>query len=91
MWFVKETRGDVQHVIEDTVTGGGREKEYHEWQQSEGDAASLIERLSIPGEMVVDFFAGSGTTLVAAKRLGRRYVGFEINEDCADTIKRRLD
>jgi site-specific DNA-methyltransferase (adenine-specific) len=39
----------------------------------------LIKLYSYPGDLVLDPFAGSGTTLVAAKRLGRASVGVEIN------------
>jgi site-specific DNA-methyltransferase (adenine-specific) len=39
----------------------------------------LIKLYSYPGDLVLDPFSGSGTTLVAAKRLGRASVGVEIN------------
>jgi DNA modification methylase len=45
---------------------------------------------SNPGDLVLDPFAGSGTTLKAAKELSRRYVGIEINEPYINIIKNRL-
>jgi site-specific DNA-methyltransferase (adenine-specific) len=54
----------------------------------------VIERMvkaSCPvGGLVLDPFMGSGTTAVAAKRLGRRFVGFEINADYFGGIEKRL-
>lgn len=43
-----------------------------------------------PGDIVLDCFAGSGTTCVAAKELGRQYIGIEINPDYYEIAKRRL-
>lgn len=42
--------------------------------------SNLISNSTEPGDMVLDGMAGSGSTLIAAKRLGRNYLGFEINE-----------
>lgn len=44
-----------------------------------------------PNDIVADFFLGSGTTCVAAKELGRRYIGFEIDEGYYKIAKDRLD
>jgi 16S rRNA G966 N2-methylase RsmD len=78
LWFVKGTRSDKHTFIENGVTGQ-REKDHHEWQQAEAEAAYFIEALSPKGGLVVDFFAGSGTTIVAAQRLGRNAIGYEID------------
>jgi hypothetical protein len=42
-------------------------------------------------DIVADFFLGSGTTCVAAKELGRRYIGFEIDEQYYKIAKDRLN
>lgn len=41
--------------------------------------------------VVLDVFAGSGTTLVAAKNIGRKYIGFEINPKYYEIAKNRLN
>lgn len=89
VWFVKGTRGDVQSVLFDVVTGD-REKQSHEWQQAESEARYYIENLTFPGGVVVDFFGGGGTTMVAAKALDRRCIMFEINPASAERIAKRV-
>ena len=50
----------------------------------------LVELFTEPGELVLDAFAGSGTTGVACKLLGRRFVGFEQDEEIYATAQRRI-
>ena len=50
----------------------------------------LISLVTQEGQIVLDPFAGSGTTCVAAHRLGRHYIGFEINEKCCDIANDRI-
>ncbi len=50
----------------------------------------LIGKSSKVGDVVLDTFAGSGSTLVAAKSLDRGYIGFEIDEEHFDQAQRRL-
>ena len=44
-----------------------------------------------PNDVVLDCFMGSGTTCVAAKDIGRRYIGFEIEQKWFDIAKDRLE
>ena len=63
----------------------------HPTQKSEKLIAKLILASSKPGDLVFDPFVGSGTTCVAAKKLGRRYLGIEIDEEyCLWGAKRLL-
>ena len=50
----------------------------------------LIKMFSFVGETVFDPFAGSGTTSLAAKNLGRNSIGYEINKEFAPLIKEKL-
>jgi DNA modification methylase len=50
-----------------------------------------IKAGSKEGDLVLDPFAGSGTTLAVAKRLGRQYVGCELNPKYIHLIQERLD
>lgn len=43
-----------------------------------------------PGDLVVDFFIGSGTTAVASKETGRNYIGFELNMEYFKIAKNRV-
>jgi site-specific DNA-methyltransferase (adenine-specific) len=43
------------------------------------------------GGVILDPFMGSGTTAIAARALGRHYIGFEISAEYCDIIRQRLE
>lgn len=62
----------------------------HPTQKPEKLVAKAVLASSRPGDLVFDPFLGSGTTAVVAKKLGRRFVGIEIDETYACLAQKRL-
>lgn len=79
-----------QQPLSDLVNGK-REKGVPPWQQGQPEAEYFIAHLTKPGELVCDPCAGSGTTLAAATKLGRRSVGFEIKAATYQDALERLN
>ena len=50
----------------------------------------LIKMFSFVGETVLDPFIGSGTTALAARKLGRNAIGYEINPECLPVIRAKV-
>jgi site-specific DNA-methyltransferase (adenine-specific) len=50
----------------------------------------LVRLYSYKGDLVLDPFAGSGTTLKAAHHLGRKWVGYEVQKEYCELAKRRI-
>lgn len=59
-------------------------------QKPEALLRRVIEAASRPGDLVADFFAGSGTTLAVAEKLGRRWIGCDMGSVAIHTAKKRL-
>jgi site-specific DNA-methyltransferase (adenine-specific) len=72
------------------VPTNGREKTGYPNQKPEGILRRLMLPSSRPGDRVLDFFAGSGTTGAVAAQLGRRFVLVDSNSEAVDVMSRRL-
>lgn len=72
------------------LNGPPREKAFHDWQQRLGPARQLLRRFSRPGQLVLDFFAGSGTFPLAALVEGRRALGIEFDPEPAAIARARM-
>ena len=53
--------------------------------------AQLVDRFSLPTDLILDPFVGVGTTLVAARSFGRKAVGIEIEERYCEIAAKRID
>ena len=52
---------------------------------------NVILKYSKPGELVLDYFCGAGTTAVESKLLGRRCIAFDINEKAVELARKNVD
>ncbi len=73
------------------VCGTFKERGEHPCQMPIALLERIVRVASNPGDLVIDPFAGSGTTLAAAKKLGRDYLGVELSEEYAARVRERLE
>ena len=59
-------------------------------QKPEALLQRVIECASQPGDLVADFFCGSGTTLALAEKLGRKWIGSDLGRFAIHTTRKRL-
>ena len=87
--FLDENEGQVlQDMWDDcgTMKGGSG----YPTQKPEALLERIIKASSNPGDLVADFFCGSGTTLAVAERLGRRWLGCDLGRFAIHTTRKRL-
>jgi DNA modification methylase len=72
------------------VNKAAREKTGYPTQKPEALLARVIAASSNPGDIVLDFFAGSGTTLAVAEKLDRCWIGIDQSDMAIETIVKRL-
>src|SRR5262245_19158748 len=85
-------KADKTPLTSDTYTlpaANGRAA-LHDWQQPQEPISHWVGRLTRPGDVVADPFAGSGTTAVACRTHGRKFVGTEIDEEACRIARGRL-
>ncbi|MBK8913834.1 MAG: site-specific DNA-methyltransferase [Phycisphaerales bacterium] len=63
---------------------------WHGCQMPEQLLGRIVRACSNPGDLVLDPFAGSGTTAIVAHKLGRQFVTFELSENYATRVQERL-
>jgi site-specific DNA-methyltransferase (adenine-specific) len=91
VWQPNPLGAKPRDVVEvPTLTNGMREKTVHPTQKPLELVRRLVAAACRPGELVVDPFAGSGTTFVACEALGRRWLGCEIDPGFQNVIVERL-
>ncbi len=72
------------------VPTSGAEKTGYPTQKPAGVLRRIVQASSSPGQRVLDFFAGSGTTGAVARELGRRFLLVDDNPEALEVMRRRL-
>jgi site-specific DNA-methyltransferase (adenine-specific) len=85
--------GEASEWIGDVASGrpNDNDKRFHRWGQSESGMADLIERLTKPGQLICDPFLGGGSTAIIALSLGRRFIGCDIDPECVEKTRQRVE
>ena len=84
--YVRDVWDDIKPII-----NVSKERTGYPTQKPLALYKRMIEASSNPGDIVLDPFAGCGTTCVAAEQLGRQWIGIDIREESGDVIRERLE
>ena len=82
----------IEETLEDNIKESKPfnydERDMHKsnWGQSLGKFEWIIDKFTKPGDLIVEPFAGTGTTLVASKNMKRRCIGYEIDKTNYESI-----
>jgi len=88
--LAKAPTGRPAEVLPDVLAWQYTGNVLHPTQKPVRSLKPVIKAFTRPGEVVLDPFCGSGSTLLAAKILGRRYVGIDLDADYCQAARRRL-
>jgi hypothetical protein len=83
-------RARLPETVRDFCEPEYNPKFHHEWEQPQSEAEFYLAKLARAGSVVLDPCAGSGTTLVVARRLGMTAVGIEVDPQAIALMKERL-
>jgi DNA modification methylase len=72
------------------IAGGSKESVNYPTQKPEALLERIIKASSNEGDLVADFFCGSGTTAAVAERLGRRWIATDLGKFAIHTTRKRM-
>lgn len=100
-------KGTIKKIKTDEISEGTSKSDVWEISMLQGSASKertsyptqkpeelisvIVEASSNPGDLIMDCFLGSGTTLAVAQKLGRRWIGCDINIGAVQTTVKRLN
>lgn len=86
--YIRQGTGYPSSILQ--YSNADHTEAYHPTQKPVSLVRYLVETYSMPGDVVLDCYAGSGTTLVACKQTGRHYIGIEKEQRYAEIGNARL-
>lgn len=90
LWYVNESRGKNNNFVADFIKSEEPDKLLHKWQQGMKEAEYYIQHLTYPGDLVLDPFCGSGTTILTALQNDRRAIGIDEDSQNVKIVKGRI-
>jgi 16S rRNA G966 N2-methylase RsmD len=91
LFYVKGKCDDLEWIPDVIVIESDeRDKRLHPWGQSVRQFEEIVSLLTLPGQVILDPFCGGGTTGVAALRLGRQFIGIDIDQKAIAITAERL-
>lgn len=87
---VKVFPAQAKRAVWTSTTARAGDDREHPTQKPNSLMLELVEDFTLPGDTILDSHAGSGTTGVAALRLGRSFIGIEKDPKYADIARQRL-
>ena len=88
-WKETDLNIDSLWIIGPRAKGGKRENNYH-GNFTPQIPNEMIQRYTNPGDVVLDMFMGSGTTLYECELLNRDFIGFDINEEMIEYVRSKM-
>ena len=91
--YLDEIEGQVVHDMWDDISPvnpQAKERLDYPTQKPEALIERIIKASSNEGDLVADFFAGSGTTLAVAEKLGRKWIGSDLGKFGIHTTRKRM-
>ncbi len=90
-WLLKEKKiPDVWNITSLGLAAGSNENLSYPTQKPEMMLERIIKASTNEGDLVADFFCGSGTTLAVAEKLGRKWIGTDLGKFGIHTSRKRL-
>ena len=90
VWYVNQ-KLTPNRPITDSIRAWARDKSIHPWQQDEGWAVYLINKLTDPGDVVLDPLVGTGTVALVAQALNRRWLACDHDPVMVARAQKRLE
>lgn len=95
LWYVKPPLPKVTELglVFDAFRSSTelRDTTYHRWGQDVGGFMNMLNYFGRIGKTVCDPFLGGGTTALVAKAMGYDFIGADIDPECIETTKHRLE
>ncbi len=92
LWFYKSNLpNDINWITDFYYSKPDGDNVFHTWGKNFPTLYEMIIRHTKPNNIILDPFCGSGTTCVAAKMLGRKYIGIDISEEYCRIARQRLE